>query len=138
MAEKSNMELIGKFIETCPLLNKGKVNLDYIKEKPQSYSIDEIPVEPVLNEFRDGGRRLQIQFDFSIQSNFSILENIKNSKFCDDFMKWIYEQDNKGNLPKIDGIDWIKCLGRGTIERTTETTAIYIIPMQVAYIEEAF
>lgn len=137
MAEKSNMELIGKFIETCPLLNKGKVNLDYIKEKPQSYSIDEIPVEPVLNEFRDGGRRLQIQFDFSIQANFSILENIKNSKFCDDFMKWIYEQDNKGNLPKIDGIDWIKCLGRGTIERTTETTAIYIIPMQVAYIEEA-
>ena len=138
MAEKSNMELIGEFIETCPLLNKGKVNLDYIKEKPQSYSIDEIPVEPVLNNFRDGGRRLQIQFDFSIQSNFSVLENIKNSKFCDDFMKWIYKQDNKGNLPKIDGIDWIKCLGRGTIERTTETTAIYVIPMQVAYIEEAF
>lgn len=138
MEEKSNMELIGEFIETCPFLNKGKVNLDYIKEKPQSYSIDETPVEPVLNNFRDGGRRLQIQFDFSIQSNFSILENIKNSKFCDDFMKWIYEQDNKGNLPKINGIDWIKCLGRGTIERTTETTAIYVIPMQVAYIEEAF
>ena len=137
MAEKSNMELIGEFIETCPLLNKGKVNLDYIKEKPQSYSIDETPVEPVLNYFRDGGRRLQVQFDFSIQSNFSILENIKNSKFCDDFMKWIYEQDNKGNLPKINGIDWIKCLGRGTIERTTEITAIYVIPMQVAYIEKA-
>lgn len=137
MAEKSNMELIGEFIETCPLLNKGKVNLDYIKEKPQSYSIDETPVEPVLNYFLDGGRRLQIQFDFSIQANFSVLENIKNSKFCDDFMKWIYEQDNEGNLPKIDGIDWIKCLGRGTIERTTETTAIYVIPMQVAYIEEA-
>lgn len=137
MAEKSNMELIGEFIETCPLLNKGNVNLDYIKEKPQSYSIDETPVEPVLNYFQDGGRRLQIQFDFSIQANFSVLENIKNSKFCDDFMKWIYEQDNEGNLPKINGIDWIKCLGRGTIERTTETTAIYVIPMQVAYIEES-
>lgn len=137
MAEKSNMELIGEFIENCPLLNKGKVNLDYIKEKPQSSSIDETPVEPVLNYFPDGGRRLQIQFDFSIQSNFSVLENIKNSKFCDDFTRWIYEQNNKGNLPKIDGIDWIKCLGRGTIERTTETTAIYVIPMQVAYIEEA-
>ena len=34
MEEKSNMELIGEFIETCPLLNNGKVNLDYIKEKP--------------------------------------------------------------------------------------------------------
>ena len=102
MEEKSNMELIGEFIETCPFLNKGKVNLDYIKEKPQSYSIDETPVEPVLNYFPDGGRRLQIQFDFSIQSNFSVLENIKNSKFCDDFTDWIKQQDKIGNLPKIE------------------------------------
>ena len=138
MEEKSNMELIGEFIETCPLLNKGKVNLDFIDSDPQSYSIDETPVDPVLNYFKDGGRRLQIQFDFSIQANFSVLENIKNSKFCDNYMKWIYEQNEKGNLPKIEGIDWIKCLGRGTITRTSDTTAIYVILMQVAYIEEAF
>ena len=138
MEEKSNMELIGEFIETCPLLNKGKVNLDFIDSDPQSYSIDETPVDPVLNYFKDGGRRLQIQFDFSIQANFSVLENVKNSKFCDNFMKWIYEQNEKDNLPKIEGIDWIKCLGRGTITRTSDTTAIYSIPMQVAYIEEAF
>ena len=136
MEEKSNMELIGEFIETCPLLNKGKVNLDFIDSDPQSYSIDETPVDPVLNYFKDGGRRLQIQFDFSIQANFSVLENIKNSKFCDNYMKWIYEQNEKGNLPKIEGIDWIKCLGRGTITRTSDTTAIYSIPMQVAYDED--
>ncbi len=138
MEEKSKMTLIGEFLETCPLLKNGKVTLDYIKEKPQSYSIDETPVEPVLNNFRDGGRRLQVQFDFSIQANFSVLENIKNSKFCDDLINWIEEQNNKDNLPKIDGIDWIKVLGRGTITQTTETTAIYIIPMQVAYVEESF
>lgn len=136
MEEKSNMELIGEFIETCPLLNKGKVNLDFIDSDPQSYSIDETPVDPVLNYFKDGGRRLQIQFDFSIQANFSVLENVKNSKFCDNFMKWIYEQNEKDNLPKIEGIDWIKCLGRGTITRTSDTTAIYSIPMQVAYDED--
>ena len=136
MEEKSNMELIGEFIETCPLLNKGKVNLDFIDSDPQSYSIDETPVDPVLNYFKDSGRRLQIQFDFSIQANFSVLENVKNSKFCDNFMKWIYEQNEKDNLPKIEGIDWIKCLGRGTITRTSDTTAIYSIPMQVAYDED--
>lgn len=133
--EKSKMELIKEFIETCPYLKKGKVNVDYIRDNPQSYSIDETPVEPVLVNFRDGGRRLQIQFDFSIQANFSILENIKNSKFCDDFTDWIYEQDKTGNLPKIDNICWIKCLGRGTIQQTTENTAIYVIPMQIAYDE---
>lgn len=136
MAEKSKMELIKEFIETCPYLKKGKVNVDYIKDKPQSYSIDETPVDPVLQNFLDGGRRLQIQFDFSIQANFSVLENIKNSKFCDDFTDWIYEQNKQENLPKIDGAVWIKCLGRGTILQTTEATAIYVIPMQVAYDED--
>lgn len=136
MAEKSKMELIKEFIETCPYLKKGKVNVDYIKDKPQSYSIDETPVDPVLQNFLDGGRRLQIQFDFSIQANFSVLENIKNSKFCDDFTDWIYEQNKQENLPKIEGAVWIKCLGRGTILQTTEATAIYVIPMQVAYDED--
>lgn len=138
MEEKSKMEIIKEFIETCPYLENGKVNLDFIDSDPQSYSLDETPVDPVLNEFRDGGKRLQIQFDFSIQANFSTLENIKNSKFCDNFINWIYIQNNMENLPKIEGIDWIKCLGRGTITQTTDTAAIYSIPMQVAYIEEAF
>lgn len=136
MAEKAKMVLIREFIESCPYLNKGKVNVDYIKNKPLSYSIDETPVDPVLQNFSDGGRRLQIQFDFSVQANFSALENIKNSKFCDDFTDWIYEQNKKENLPKIEGAVWIKCLGRGTILQTTETTAIYVIPMQVAYDED--
>ena len=136
MAEKAKIELIKEFIETCPYLKNGKVNVDYIKDKPQSYSIDETPVDPVLQNFSDGGRRLQIQFDFSIQASFSALENIKNSKFCEDFTDWIYEQNKKENLPKIDGAVWIKCLGRGTILQTTDSTAIYVIPIQVAYEED--
>lgn len=137
MEEKSKIQLIKEFIETCPYLKKGKVNVDYIKDEPQSYSIDETPATTVLIQYPDGGSRNQILFDFSIQANFSVLENIKNSKFCDDFTSWIKEQDNRENLPKIAGICWIKCTGRGTILQTTEKTAIYIIPMQVVY-EEAF
>lgn len=137
MEEKSKIQLIKEFIESCPLLKNGKVNVDYIKDKPQSYSIDETPATTVLIQYPDGGSRNQILFDFSIQASFSALENIKNSKFCDDFTEWIKEQDNKENLPKMDGICWIKCLGRGTILQTTDSTAIYVIPMQVVY-EEAF
>lgn len=136
MAEKSKMDLIKEFIETCPLLKKGKVNVDYIKDKPQSYSIDETPSTTILIQYPDGGSRNQILFDFSIQANFSVLENIKNSKFCDDFFNWIKEQDKIGTLPKIDGICWIKCIGRGTILQTTDTTAIYVIPMQAVYDED--
>ena len=136
MEEKSKIELIRDFIQTCPLLKNGKVNVDYIKDKAQSYSIDETPSTTILTQFSDGGTRNQIMFDFSIQANFRVLENIKNSKFCDDFTNWIKEQDKTGNLPKIDGICWIRCTGRGTILQTTETTAIYVIPMQVVYDED--
>jgi len=136
MEEKSKMDLIREFIETCPLLKNGKVNVDYIKDKPQSYSIDEIPSTTILKEYRDGGTQNQILFDFSIQANFSVLANIKNSKFCEDFTKWIKEQNKVYNLPKIEGINWIKCTGRGTILQTTETTAIYVIPMQVVHEED--
>lgn len=137
MEEKSKIQLIKEFIETCPLLKNGNVNVDYIKDKAGSYSIDETPATTVLIQYPDGGSRNQILFDFSIQASFSALENIKNSKFCDDFTTWIKEQDKTGNLPKIDGICWIKCTGRGTILQTTNSTAIYVIPMQVVY-EEAF
>lgn len=136
MEEKSKIELIRDFIQSCPYLKNGKVNVDYIKDKAQSYSIDETASTTVLTRFKDGGTRNQILFDFSIQANFSVLENIKNSKFCDDFTNWIKKQDKIGNLPQIDGICWIRCTGRGTILQTTETTVIYVIPMQVVYDED--
>lgn len=135
MADKSKIEEIRDFIEKCPLLKKGKVNVDYIKDKPQSYSVDETPTELILNKFTDGGSRRQINFDFSVQASFSILENIKNSKFCDDFLDWIEEQDDKGNLPNINGAEEIKG-NRGTILQTTETTAIYVIPLQFIYLKD--
>ena len=134
--QKGKMELIKKFIENCSLLKGGKVNVDYIKDKAYSYSIDETPSTTILQKFADGGSRRQINFDFSIQAPFSALENIKNSKFCDDFMQWIEEQDKLNNFPEIDGVEKISC-NRGTILQTTETTAIYVIPMQLIYIEEA-
>ena len=136
MEEKSKLDYIKEFIETCPLLKNGKVNVDYIKDEPQSYSIDETPSTTVIKEYKDGGTQNQITFDFSIQANFSVLENIKNSKFCEDFTNWIKEENKKENLPNIDSICWIKCTGRGTILQTTETTAIYVIPMQVVYDED--
>ena len=134
--QKSKIEYIKDFIEKCPLLKKGKVNVDYIKDKPQSYSIDETPAETILDRFTDGGTRRQIQFDFSIQANFNILENIKNSRFCDDFLDWIEEENNKRILPMIKGAEEIKG-NRGTILQTTETTAIYVIPLQFIYVKEA-
>lgn len=136
MADKSKIELIREFIEKCPLLEGGKVNVDYIKEKVGSYSVDETPNTTILKKYKDGGSLRQITFDFSIQAAFNVLENIKNSKFCDDFMDWIEQQDSKCILPDIEGAQSISC-NRGTILQTTETTAVYVIPIKFDYEQEA-
>lgn len=110
--EKSKMQLIKEWIEKCDLLNKGKINVDYLKDKPQSYSIDRTPVQPEVSNFVDGrGGKRQIAFDFSVTAPLSsqAIVNLANSKFCEDFMEWVSKQNRLKNFPEIDGAFSIKC-----------------------------
>lgn len=110
--EKSKIELIKEWIETCPLLEGGKINVDYLKDKPQSYSIDRTPVQPEVKPFTDGnGGKKQIAFDFTVTAPISsrAIINLANSKFCEDFMKWIETQNRLKNFPNIEGAFSIKC-----------------------------
>ena len=135
--EKSKMELIKEWIETCSLLKGGKINVDYLKDEIQNYSIDRTPVEPVVKTFTDGGSIIQIAFDFTVTAPISsqAIVNLANSKFCEDFQEWIKEQNKKGILPKIKGVQEVKYTSPGYILQKTETTAIYIIQMNCQYYE---
>lgn len=108
--EKSKIESIKEWIETCPLLKGGKINVDYLKDEPQSYSIDQTPVNPIVKIFADGGTMKQIAFDFSVTAPISSksIVNLVNSKFCEDFQSWIKEQNQMCNLPGISGVQSIK------------------------------
>lgn len=110
--EKSKMQLIKEWIEKCPLLNNGKINVDYLEDDIDSYSIDRTPVQPEIKKFVDGrGGKYQIAFDFSVTSPLSsnAIENLANSKFCEDFMKWVETQNRLKDFPEIEGAFSIKC-----------------------------
>lgn len=135
---KSKMELIKEFIETCPLLNKGKINVDYLKDEMYSYSIDRTPTKPEVKTFIDGrGGKYQISFDFSVTAPISseVVTNLANSKFGEDFMKWIERQNRLKNFPEIEGAFSIKCTSPSYILQRTEMTAIYMIQMSFIYYE---
>lgn len=136
--EKSKMELIKEFIETCPLLEGDKINVDYLKDEIYSYSIDRTPTGPEIKSFIDGrGGKYQITFDFTVTAPISsrVVTNLANSKFGEDFMEWIKTQNRSKNLPKIEGAFSIKCTSPSYILQKTETTAIYIIQMNFTYYE---
>ena len=136
--EKSKMEKIKEFIETCPLLDGDKINVDYLKDEIYSYSIDRTPSQPIVAKFTDGrGGKKQISFDFTVTAPISsrVVTNLANSKFGEDFIEWIETQQRLRNLPDIDGAFSIECTSPSYILQKTETIAIYIIQMNFAYYE---
>lgn len=133
--KESRMELIKKFIETCPLLSNGKIAVDYLDEDIDSYSINQVTANPIFQPYQDGTSIRQIIFDFTVVEPFSKVENLINSKFCEDFMDWIEEQNNNENLPDIEGADEIVCTGPGKIIQRNETLAVYAIPMRFTYLK---
>lgn len=135
MEEKSKMQLIKEFIETCPYLNNGKIDVDYLKEDINSYAIVQAPTTPTVTKYRGGGSIRQIAFDFVVQAPISSrnLENLANSKFGEDFMSWIEEQDDVRNLPKIPNVQHIQCTSPSYILQRTNTQATYIIQMNCTY-----
>lgn len=136
--QKSYMQLIKEWIEKCPLLNNGKINVDYLKDDINNYSIDKTPVNPILKTYSDGGTLRQITLDFSVQAPLSSqsIVNLTNSKFCEDFMDWIEEQNKINKLPKIPGITQIMCTSSGYVLHKTETTAIYVIQLNCQYYKD--
>lgn len=135
MEEKSKMELIKEFIETCPYLNNGKIDVDYLKEDVNSYAIVQATTTPIVTKYRGGGSIRQIAFDFVVQASISSknIDNLANSKFGEDFMEWIEEQDDNRNLPKIPNIQHVQCTSPSYILQRTNTQATYIIQMNCTY-----
>lgn len=134
----SKMQKIKEYIETCPLLDGDKINVDYLDDEIYSYSIDRTPTQPEIKQFIDGrGGKYQIAFDFTVTAPISsrVVTNLANSKFGEDFMEWIKTQNRLKKFPKINGAFSIKCTSPSYILQKTETTAIYIIQINFTYYE---
>lgn len=133
------MSEIGKiknWIESCSLLEGNTINVDYLKDDIYSYSIDRIPSNPIMKRTTDGTiEKRQITFDFTVQEPISsrAIDNLINSKFCEDLMEWVTEQNRIKNFPTIDGAFKIECTSPGYVLNKTDTTAIYIIQMKFEY-----
>lgn len=135
--KKSKIHFIKEYIETCPYLDGDKIDVDYLKEDINSYSINQTPTNPIVEKYINGTSIKQIAFDFVVTAPISSksIINLANSKFCEDFMEWVEAQNSKKIFPDIKGIFSIECTSPGYILQKTETTAIYIIQMNCKYYE---
>lgn len=99
------IESVKNFIRDCPLLDKlAKVNVDFLPEDPETYSIEETPTQIILRTYLDGTSERQFVFVFASRLHYSeeTRNNIDNSGFFEDFSDWMEEQSDIGNLPQLE------------------------------------
>lgn len=100
------IESVKDFILTCPLLTELKsLNIDFLPEDPDTYSIENIPAQEILKTYLDGSTERQFVFVFAARMFYSeeVRNNIENSGFYEKFAEWLEEQTEADNLPALTG-----------------------------------
>ena len=102
------IESVKNFILTCPYLEElSAVNVDFLPDSPDTYSIEEVPANAVIQTYLDGSQERQFVFVFASRFYYSdeTRNNIENSGFYEDFSDWLDEQTQNGSLPIMrDGL----------------------------------
>ncbi len=131
---------IRKYIIGCPLLQDGRVNVDYIGEE-MVYSVDPLPCDPIIQRYTDGGTKKQFQFAFTSQEEYDQDSriNIENSGFFQAFDEWIEEQVMFDNLPELETGKipiTIETLNSGYLYDVNGINAKYRIECRLIYEQE--
>ena len=116
----------------------SNINVDFLSNEPIEYVIEPIPIEPVIRQYADGSSLRQFVFQFGSREFYGadVIQNMRNTKFYEDFSALIEDNNKKGVLPKIKGIQSIECLNNGTINEDNTNNAKYVIQMRITYYKD--
>ena len=131
------------YISQCPYLyefNKG-INIDYLDNDSTTYSIEEVPCEPIIKRYINGDTKRQYDFIFASRESYGadVFQNIENSGFYEDFSSWIEEESSKGNLPSLEGNREsleIRVSTTGYAFQTDDNSARYQIQLKLIYFQK--
>ena len=127
------------FIQNIQLAQEFEnILVDFIGDEAITYTIEPIPVEPVIRPYTDGSSLRQYVFQFGSREYYDngVAQNIENLDFYERFKNEIETKNRNGILPDVEGIQSIECLTDGTIQDVQNGTAKYIIQMRITYIKE--
>lgn len=121
-------ELIGQY---------GEMNINFLSDEPNNYSLDKIPVNPTTEQWIIGNFLKRDVYSFRSRMNYSAdtMTNIENIGFYETFEKIIKQANDNNILPDIQGIQSISCLNCGTLNRANTNTAEFDIQIQIEYME---
>lgn len=139
------IEALRDYIRNCPNLetfnNAIKVNVNYLGADTDTYSIEEVPVEPIVKKYVNGDSVRQYAFIFTSRQPYGVdvLTNIDNSGFYEKFADWIENQNDNEIFPLLDnGLEPLKIevTSTGYAFAVTEDTAQFQIQLRLKYLKK--
>lgn len=139
------IDSIRNYIRTCPCLdtfsNVVMVNVNYLEPNTDTYSIEEVPIEPIVKKYINGDSIKQYAFIFTSREPYGadVLQNIDNSGFYEMFADWIERQNDNEIFPMLDGNLEplsIEVTSTGYAFAVSEDTAQYQIQLRLKYFKK--
>lgn len=97
------MENVRNWLRKYPSL-KGRLDVDFLGEDVDTYSVDTIPCEEIIKRYRDGSTVKQFQFAVSSRRYYeqNIKENLSNLEFFEGLTSWVEAKAQARELPAMD------------------------------------
>lgn len=136
------IESIRNYIKTFPGVTGERLNVDFLPEKAQKYSVDVVPVQSVVKWFVDGSSIRQFSFIVASRMFYGkeIRQQLDNLGFFEDFERWITENSRKGTFPTLTGgrvPRRMEVTTSGYVFMPGEDTARYQIQGRIVYYQPA-
>ena len=97
------MECVRAWLRTYPGLT-GRLDVDFLDDEVDTYSVDTIPCEEVLRRYMDGSTMKQFQFAVSSRRFYdqNIAQNLSNLEFFEGLTDWVERKAHARELPEMD------------------------------------
>jgi hypothetical protein len=101
---KTIMDCVREWLRTYPGL-KGRLDVDFLDDEAETYSVDTIPCPEVVKRYRDGSCVKQFQFAVASRNVYdqNIAQNLENLQFFADLTEWVEDKARLRELPGMDG-----------------------------------
>jgi len=139
------IENIRNFIRNMDCLemfnNAIRVNVNYLDPNVDTYSIEEMPINPIIKKYVNGDSIRQYAFIFTSREPYGsdVLQNIDNSGFYETFADEIETKNDNEEFPLLDNnleVMEIKVTSTGYAFAVSEDTAQYQISLRLKYLKK--
>lgn len=136
-------QAIRDWLEAYEGLSGGIMHVDWLPADAQTFSVDSVPTEPILNQYLDGSSRRQLLFVVASREFFAsdVDNQTDNMAWFEAFSDWVEAQNLRRSFPDLG--EHRKCRSIEIISTAypfsvgDDGLARYQVQMKMTYLQEA-